>query len=105
MAYLLLSKILTTTESAIEILLVKIKYLKIRNIKGEDIDSVVSLIRSTVEVLVSPSDETRCYIPDDFPKMVLQVFQSSSNKEFNETFEEEQQTVQRESDRTGRKPL
>ena len=49
MAYLLLSKILTTTESAIEILLVKIKSLKIRNIKGEDVDSVVSLIRSTVD--------------------------------------------------------
>ena len=105
MAYLLLSKILTTTESAIEILMAKIKSLKIRDSKGEDVDAVVSLVRSTVDVLLSASDVGRNYIPDDFPKTILQVFQSSSNKEFNETFAEEQRTVQRESDRNGTKPL
>ena len=105
MAYLLLSKILTTTESAIEILMAKIKSLKIRDSKGEDVDAVVSLVRSTVDVLLSASDVGRSYIPDDFPKTILQVFQSSSNKEFNETFAEEQRTVQRESDRNGTKPL
>ena len=105
MAYLLLSKILTTTESAIEILLVKIKSLKIRDSKGEDVDGVVSLVQSTVDVLISASDESRSYIPDDYPKTILQVFQSSSNKEFNKTFAKEQQTVQRESGWTGTKPL
>ena len=105
MAYLLLSKILTTTESAIEILMAKIKTLKIPDSKGEDVDAVVSLVRSTVDVLLSASDVGRSYIPDDFPKTILRVFQSSSNKEFNETFAEEQRTVQRESDRNGTKPL
>ena len=104
MAHLLFDKILTTTESAIEVLVKKIENLKIRDQIGEDIDSVVSLIRSTVDVLHSASDENRCYVPDDFPKLVLKVFQSSSNKEFNETFAEEQRTVQREADRTGKKP-
>ena len=104
MAYLLLSKILTTTESAIEILIKKIQKIKIRDIKGEDVDSVVSLVRSTVDVLRSASDEGRSYVPDDFPKTVLQVFQTSSNEAFNETFAEEQKAVQRESDKSGRKP-
>ena len=44
MAHLLLSKILTTTESTIKILLAKIKSLKICNSKGEDVDAVVSLV-------------------------------------------------------------
>lgn len=104
MAYLLFDKILTTTESAIEVLTKKIKTLKIRDQTGEDVDAVVSLIRSTVDVLHSASDDARCYVPDDFPKLVLQVFQTSSNTEFNETFAEEQRTVQRAADRTGKQP-
>jgi len=104
MACLLLSKILSTTESAIEILIKKIQKIEIRDIQGEDVDSVVSLVRSTVDVLRSASDEGRSYVPDDFPKTVLQVFQTSSNKVFNDTFEEEQKAVQRESDKSGRKP-
>lgn len=44
MAYLLFTKIMTTTESAIEILVKKIERLKIRDIAGEDVDSVISLI-------------------------------------------------------------
>ena len=55
MAYLLLTKILTTTETAIELLRIKIKALKIRDSKVEDVDVVVSLVRSAVDVLVRAS--------------------------------------------------
>ena len=104
-AYLLLSKILQTTESAIEVMITKISKIKIRDIKGEDVDSVVSMVRSTFDILDGASDGARRYVPDDFPKTILQVLQTSSHPEFNKAFSEEQARVQREANRTGLRPI
>jgi hypothetical protein len=51
-AYLLLAKTLMTTESAIEVLIKKISKVKLQEIKGEDMDHVVSMICSTLDVIV-----------------------------------------------------
>ena len=53
MACLVLSKIQTMTESSIEILVLKIQSLKIIDINGEDIDTTVSLVQATANVLSS----------------------------------------------------
>ena len=42
--------------------------------------SAVSLVHSTVDVLCSSSKKGCCYVPDHFPKMILQVFQTSLNE-------------------------
>jgi hypothetical protein len=103
--YLLLSKILLTTESAIEVMITKISKIKIHEIEGEDVDSVASMVRSTFDILNGASDGARCYVPDNFPKTILQVLQTSSHPEFNKAFSEEQAMVQRKADRTGQCPV
>ena len=104
-AYLLLSKILLTTESAIKVMIMKISKIKIRDIKGEDVDTVISMVRSTFDKLDCTSDGACFYVPDDFPKTILQVLQTSSHPEFNKAFSEDQCMVQHEADQTGHCPV
>jgi hypothetical protein len=104
-ACLLLSKIPLTTKSAIEVMIKKISKVKLREIKGEDVKQVISMIHSTLDALNGASDGARHYVLDDFPKTVLQVLQTSSQPEFNKAFIEEQHMVQREADQTGQHPV
>ena len=72
-ACLLLSKILLMTESAIEVMIMQISKIKLREIKGEDVNQVVSMVCSAVDMLDGASDGARCCVSDDFPQTALQV--------------------------------
>jgi hypothetical protein len=98
MAYLILSKILMTMESVIEVMIKKISKVKVREIKGEDVEHVISMIHSTLDVLNGARDSTHHCVPNDSPKTVLQVLQTSSQPEIDKAFIEEQLMVQHKAD-------
>ena len=104
MLYLILKRIQNVSESAIEHLKIKISKVSIKKIPGENVDNVVSLIKSTHNVLISASTADRNYIPDDFPCQILRVFQTSSVKAFNAAFKFEEQKVLHKADRLGGTP-
>lgn len=86
MFILMLQRIQDTSEAAIEHLHERVQSLKISKVEGENVDKVVSLIRSTYYLLRDASTPTRNHVPDNFPKLVLQVLQTSSVPTFNEHF-------------------
>ena len=104
MLFLILKRIQSNSENAITHLQNRIKHLKIRDLKGEDVDLAVSLIRSTYKALSQASIDDRNYVPDDFPQTVLKVFQTSSNKVFNNAFALKEAHAQHEADKYGGKP-
>jgi hypothetical protein len=78
---LMLNQLLADTEEAAASLQKRVKDFKISNIEGENIRKVVSLLRGAVTRLTYIKK-----IPEDFPKILLQVMQTSSVDSFNETF-------------------
>ena len=98
---LILRRIQDVSEDAIEHLKDKIKFLKIKDIPGENVDYAVSLIKSTYRALQSASTGDRTFVPDDFPCTVLKVFQTTSVSEFNAAFAEEDRQVRRQADKFG----
>lgn len=104
MLSLLLKKIQDSSESAMEHLKASVHHLKISDLKGEDVDLAVGRIKSAYNILSSASTPDHCYIPDDFPKTVLTVLQTSSVPEFNHAFKAELDEIQRQSDKFGGLP-
>jgi hypothetical protein len=78
---LMLNQLLADTEEAAASLQKRVKDFKISNIEGENIRKVVSLLRGAVTRLTYIKK-----VPEDFPKILLQVMQTSSVDSFNETF-------------------
>ena len=104
MLYLILKRIRTSSESAVDYLKKKVLSIKIREIEGENVDTVVSLIKSAYHALLSASTPTRSYVPDDFPLKVMEVCQTSSNAEFNKVFADEVSEARRQADKYGGLP-
>ena len=104
MLFLVLKKIQDNSESAIEALKTRVTKLKIRDIPGENVDTAVSLIKSTYSTLQSASTAERNYVPDDFPQTVLRVLQTTSVKEFNEAFSTVESRVRHAADMDGVPP-
>ena len=67
-------------------------------------DTAVSLIKSTYQVLVSVTSQTRSYVPDDFEHTVLKVLQTTSVNSFNEIFRDEEKLALRDADKYCRLP-
>lgn len=86
MFVLIMKRIQDSSESSIEVLMNRVKNLKISDIAGENVDDAIALVRSTYSLLVDSSTEDRNNVPDSFPLTVLQVFQTTSNATFNENF-------------------
>ena len=105
MFLLLLQRIQNTSESAISHVVSKVSKLKINKLKGEDVDTAVSLIRSTYKVLVSVLTSHRSFAPDDFDQTVLKVMQTSSVRDFNVVFNDEEQLALRKADKCGGSPV
>ena len=104
MLFLILKKIQDTSESAIESLKTRIANLKIRDLKGEDVDLAVSMIRSTVTALEGASGPDHSYLPDDFPQTVLKILQTTSVRKFNDAFDKEETDARHEADKLGCRP-
>jgi len=105
MLYIILRRIQDTSESAIEFLKKKVEKLQIKTLKGEDVDLAVSLIKSTYTALQSASTPDRSYVPDDFPKTVLRVLQTTSVPDFNQAFFREEMDALHLADKRGGLPI
>ena len=85
---IMIDQLQTNSEDATQYLLDTLKNLKISNFKGEDVTTVVSLIRGAVSRLKNirnPHTHTHA-VPEDLAKTLLGVFQTSSVSDFNEFF-------------------
>jgi len=101
MLFLILRRIQDVSEAAIGHVKQSLKSLKITDIPGEDVDKVVSLIKSAHSLFKSASSACHSFVPEDFPKVILELFQTSSCAEFNSAFHREQQIAQHDADKTG----
>ena len=104
MLFLLLQEIQDSSETAITFLLKQFKELTISSVPGEDVNEVITTIRSTHETLVSVSTESHDYVPSDFCKTVLSILQTSSVPKFNEIFSDEENAIDRAANRHGGLP-
>ena len=85
----------------------RVKALKIRNITGEDVDTVVSLLNAAYQAFRATStNKTRDEgIPEDWYEVIIKVLQTSSVSKFNDTFEQEEDRVWRMSAISGCNPV
>ena len=89
MLFLILRRIQDVSEAAIDHVKAAVIHLKIREIPGENVDKAVSLIKSAYSLFRSALSPCHSYIPDDFNKTILLVFQTSSVHAFNNAFKQE----------------
>ena len=82
-------------------MLLKVRNLKISEHEGEDIDTIVRLVNTAVNLLSHSSTDERSYITHDFSRDLLHVFQTSSVPEFNSVFQVREQQCQMEADMSG----
>ena len=93
MLFLILSRIQNLSKTAVKHLKNKVTSIKIKKVQGENVEIVCSQIKSAYKALEGASTETRNYVPDDFCSSLLDVMQTSSNSEFNDTFKHEKTQV------------
>lgn len=105
MLSILLTRIQNVSESAIANHLEKVSRLKISKLEGENVDEAISLIKTAHSILISASTPDQNFVPDDFPKTVLKVLQTSSVSDFNMIFKEEQREAERAADKRGGRPV
>lgn len=104
MFYIIMKNIQNSSEAAVEHLRNKIKALNIRKVPEENVETIVSLIKSAHYALLNASTPGRSFVPDDFPKQLLEIMQTSTNKEFNDVFQDEKSKAQRDADKHGGQP-
>jgi hypothetical protein len=89
--YLMIRQLMADNESISVALADKIKGLKISSYKGEDVDEVVTHLRGIIQRLKNmrrrdQSGNQIDLVPYDLTKRLYEVFQTSSNKTFNNMF-------------------
>ena len=99
--YFILKRILDVSETSIRYLVKRVRAIKLSSIPGENVEDVVSIVKSTYKVLKQCSTDVRNHVPDDFPELVLQVFQTSSTPNFNSIFAKEVLDARSLADKTG----
>jgi hypothetical protein len=77
----MMKKLQSHTDSSVQYLINSVKHLKISSFEGENVSRVVSLIRGANKRLRNVT-----VLPEEFPKWVLLVFQTSSVEDFNKVF-------------------
>jgi hypothetical protein len=78
---IMMKKLQSHTDSAVQYLINSVKNLKISSFEGENVSRVVSLIRGANKRLKNVTT-----LPEEFPKWVLMVLQTSSVEGFNTAF-------------------
>jgi hypothetical protein len=86
---IMMKKLQSHTDSAVQYLITSVKNLKISNFEGENVSRVVSLIRGANK---RPKNVTT--LPEEFPRWVLAIFQTSSVVEFNQAFSHIQRNIE-----------
>ena len=92
------------SSKAAKYLVQKVKDIKITNYAGENVSSVVSLIRGATNRLSNLEDKHgKTEIPEDFVNDIIKIFTTSSNKEFNDIFEYYQRKTKVDEFESGKK--
>jgi hypothetical protein len=104
MLFLILRRIRDTSEAAIDQLKLKFRSLKIRDYPGEDVDLVISYIKSVHKALISASRPDRNFVPDDFVETLYVIFQTSSVESFNRVFRDRKEELFWSADELNRTP-
>ncbi len=105
MMILVLLKIHNASEQHMEYLKLKVEGLKISTMEGEDVDTAVSLINSAYTTFKSISTKNHNRVPLEWPKTLIQVFQTTSVPEFNRVFKTEADEARRDADKNGGQPV
>lgn len=96
-----LKRIHNCSESTLDLVLLKIKTLKIREYEGEDIDTIVRTVNIAVTLLHHSSTSDRKYVTHDFARDTLRMFQTSTVPEFNVIFSDLERQCQVAADSKG----
>ena len=104
MLLLILRQIQNTSDKALESLKQKLENLKITDIPGEDIDHVVSLIKSTDKILQTSSHGSRSYTLADLAQTCVDIFLTCSHEEFTAPFQQVKNRVMATADMAGTAP-
>ena len=109
---LILRRIHQTNAKAVSFVDASLRSFKITDVEGENVEQVVQIIEASIQVLLNATSPVTggqldfqtmtqaYYFPTDLPLVVLQIMQTSSVSEFNEVFEEIQQSCEREADKS-----
>jgi len=98
-----MKRIQDSSAIALAHLLKQIRNLKISDLQGEDVDEAVSMIRSVHNLMLNTSTDRHNYVPDDSPKIVLSIFQTTSVGDFNKMFEQEERDIIRAGYKSNRR--
>ncbi len=82
----------------------KVETLKISALEGESVDLAVSLVNAAYSTFESATTPNNDRIPPEWSKTLIQVFQTTSVPEFNETFKDEEKNARRDADKMGGQP-
>ena len=104
MLCLILRRIQNVSDTAITQSKAELAKAKLSDIEGEDVDTLVTNVRSLLKTLKATSSDTQDSVGHDFPKTVLLVLQTSSVPEFNETFKDIMTRAATRADRIGGQP-
>ena len=104
MFMLVLRKLHNASEQFLDHLKVQVENLRISKTQGEDVDKVVSLLNSTYDTFKSISTPGLNRVPLDWSKTLCSIFQTSSVREFNDTFADEEKDARKEADKNGGQP-
>lgn len=88
---IMMKKLQSDTDTAVQYLVNSIKNLKLTNYEGENVSRVASLIRGAHKRLKGVGQNK---VPEDFPKWVLAIFQTSTVPEFNTAFSHLQREIE-----------
>jgi hypothetical protein len=101
MFFLIICHIQSNSEIAmIEHLKKQIKNLKLRDLPRENVDTAISLIKTTYQALENALTPEHTYISEDFAQTILEVLQTSSVRRFKE----EETQVRHEANKFGGRP-
>lgn len=81
MFLIMIKKLVIDNESAVTYLKTKVEKMKLSDFEGEDVGRAVSLLLGAYKRLRALDK-----VPDDLPKKLIKIFQTSSNAKFNELF-------------------
>jgi hypothetical protein len=106
---IMLDMLQDNSEDSAEFIISQVKNLKISEEKDEDVETVITKIRTAEQRLKNLKTRSgRAALPEEFPDYVLKVFQTSSSLEFNDLFKTlgvQQQITALQSKTTGKTRL
>ena len=101
---LILKRIKTLSESTTVHLISRLKNYKISKTQGEDVDKAISLAKSTYAALKSVSTSDRNLIPSDYPKILMDVLQTTTVPVFTDYWRRQVQDAHTAADAAGGLP-